>query len=91
MKTLNTLGAEIELVSVNKSEGEELFGYTILYKGERKSGWFNAPENASDKWLGVWALVKADFTDDDVLSCVMELIADRIKTPEDLTRLVFSA
>jgi hypothetical protein len=92
MKNLNTLGADIELFEAGILDGETKYAYTITYKGECRHGWFNAPTRASDEWLGVWSLIKAEFDDPDVVNAFLDLFAKTIwnATPEELTRLVFT-
>ena len=92
MKTLNTLGANIELLAVNSGKDEVLYSYTVLYQGERRQGWFDAPVNATDEWLGIWSLLKAEFDDDGITNAVIEMFARSMEgaTPEDVTRVVFS-
>ena len=92
MKTLNTLGANIELLAVNSGKDEVLYSYTVLYQGERRQGWFDAPTNASDEWLGIWSLLKAEFDDDDITNGVFKLFSESMEgaTPEDITRVMFS-
>ena len=92
MKTLNTLGAAIELLAVSSGKDEVLYSYTVLYQGERRQGWFDAPVNADDDWLGLWSLLKAEFDNPDITNAVIEMLGKSMEnaTPRDVTRLVFS-
>ena len=92
MKELHTLGANIELVETERNDKEIHYAYTVLYQGERRDGWFDAPIGADDEWLGVWSLLKADFDNKDITNAVVERLGKSMAnaTPKDITRVMFS-
>ena len=92
MKELHALGANIELVETDRNDKEAHYAYTVLYQGERRHGWFDAPVGANDEWLGLWSLLKANFDDQNITNAVLEMLGKSMEnaTPNDITRLVYS-
>lgn len=96
MKTLNTLGANIELkeVATGLDKGKVRYWCDVTYKGQKGEGFITISPNVSDEHLGLRAIEAAGFMDDKIFQATMNLFKKALANMENpdkaVTELMFS-